>query len=148
MPRARPSFSWFLWSAHKVLLTMLGTKKTCRHTGDEEMHIHKARHPGWQTTSRACRFARWLETGGVCVAGGGGAGGVGLVMKAMMRMRKEGKDRLALVRWSWLFPTGMSTPWRQEPCLSTHHYTPMARTVPGTQYMLKNVYWVDERLDK
>lgn len=72
MPRARPSFSWFLWSAHKVRLIMLGTKKTCRHTGDEEMHIHKARHPGWQTTSRACSFAGWLERGGVCVAGGQG----------------------------------------------------------------------------
>lgn len=33
----------------------------------------------------------------MCVAGGR-AGGVGLVMKAVMRMRKEDKDRLALVR--------------------------------------------------
>ena len=36
--------------------------------------------------------------GEVCVWQGGRAGRVGLVMKAMMRMRKEGKDRLALVR--------------------------------------------------
>lgn len=34
----------------------------------------------------------------MCVWWGGGADRVGLVMKAMMRMRKEDKDRLALER--------------------------------------------------
>lgn len=65
--------------------------------GDEEVQMHEAKRPGRQNHKQSMQFCR-LTREEACVWQGVGAGELGLVMKAVMRMRKEDKDWLALVR--------------------------------------------------
>lgn len=61
-----------LWSAHKVLLTVPGTKTTCRRMGDEEMHMHEGRRPGRQNHKQSMQFCRLTREGRhVCGRGQG-----------------------------------------------------------------------------